>query len=140
MAASNSLKTPHTHTPQCSKPNSFTAETLGVGALEGPNYWWHFSQIKLLATSITISISFTQHPARKVGTRSSQCGSKVRGRFAFPGARNPRICSISRFGKIFQQSSRENPRTDSGNSHSLLSNFLNFNHKFNRFHNDTLQA
>ena len=70
---------------------------------------------------------FKKHPARKVGTRSRQCRPKVPGRFAFPGALNPRFCSISRFGKIFQQFCwdfpgvfPENPRTDPGNSHSLL--------------------
>ena len=47
------------------------------------------------------TVDFKKHPARKVGTRFRQCGPKVPGRFAFPGARNPRICSISRFGKIF---------------------------------------
>ena len=36
-----------------------------------------------------------------MGTRSRPCRPKVRGRFAFPGARNPRICSIWCFGKIF---------------------------------------
>ena len=47
------------------------------------------------------TVDFKKHPARKVGTRSRQCGPKVSGRFAFPGARSPRICSISRFGKIY---------------------------------------
>ena len=47
------------------------------------------------------TVDFKKHPARKVGTRSRQCGPKVPGRFAFPGARNPSICSIWRFGKIF---------------------------------------
>ena len=47
------------------------------------------------------TVDFKKHPARQVGTRSRQCGPKVPGRFAFPGARNPRICSISRFGKFF---------------------------------------
>ena len=36
-----------------------------------------------------------------MGTRSRQCRPKVPGRFAFPGARNPRICSMSPFGKTF---------------------------------------
>ena len=56
---------------------------------------------------------FQKHPARKVGTRSRQCGPKVPGRFAFPGARNPRICSIWRSGKnfpaIFPEFSRNFP-------------------------------
>ena len=72
-------------------------------------------------------VDFKKHPARKVGTRSQQCGPKVPGRFALPGARNPGIRSISQFGKIFQQFSRDfpgvflgNPQTDPGNSHSLL--------------------
>ena len=54
-------------------------------------------------------------------------GPKVPGRFAFPGAPNPGIYSISRFEKNFQQFSRdfpavflENPQTDPGDSHSLL--------------------
>ena len=47
------------------------------------------------------TVDFKKHPARKVGIRSRQCGPKVPGRFAFPGARNPRIGSISRFGKNF---------------------------------------
>ena len=47
------------------------------------------------------TVDLKKHPARKVGTRSRQCRPKVPGRFAFPGARNPRICCISRFGKIF---------------------------------------
>ena len=47
------------------------------------------------------TVNFEKHPARKVGTSSRQCGPKVPGGFAFPGARNPRICSISQFGKIF---------------------------------------
>ena len=42
-----------------------------------------------------------KHPTRKVGTRSRQCRPKVPGRFAFPVARNPRTCSIWRFGIIF---------------------------------------
>ena len=71
---------------------------------------------------------FQKTPARKVGTRSRQCRPKVPGRFAFPGARNPRICSISRFGKTvpvifprdFPGVFLGNPRTDPGNSHSLL--------------------
>ena len=45
------------------------------------------------------TVDFKKHPARKVGTRSRKCGPKVPGRFAFTGARNPRIYSISRFGK-----------------------------------------
>ena len=49
------------------------------------------------------TVHFRKHPARKVGARSQQCGPKVPGRFAFPGARNPRIFSISRFRNIFCQ-------------------------------------
>ena len=47
------------------------------------------------------TVDFKKHPARKVGTRSRQCRPKVPGRFAFPDAQNPRICSISRCGNIF---------------------------------------
>ena len=61
-----------------------------------------------------------------MGTRSGQCRPNVRpnvrSRFAFPGARNPLICSISRFGKYFSSDfprlprvSFGNPRTDPGN-------------------------
>ena len=32
------------------------------------------------------TVDFKKHPAWKVGTRSRQCGPKVAGRFAFPGA------------------------------------------------------
>ena len=76
---------------------------------------------------LELSIS-EKPPTRKVGTRSRQCRPKVPGGSAFPGARNPRICSIWRFGKIFpaifpglsRENCPENPRTDPGNSHSLL--------------------
>ena len=44
---------------------------------------------------------FQKQPTRKMGTRSRQCRPKVPGMFAFPGAQNPRICSISRFGTKF---------------------------------------
>ena len=47
------------------------------------------------------NVDCRKHPARKVGTRSRQCRPKVPSRFGFPGAPNPRICSFSRFGKIF---------------------------------------
>ena len=40
-------------------------------------------------------------PHRRWGQGPGQRRPKVPGRFAFPGAQNPRICSISRFGKIF---------------------------------------
>ena len=33
------------------------------------------------------TVDFKRHLTRKVGTRSRQCRAKVRGRFAFPGAR-----------------------------------------------------
>ena len=55
------------------------------------------------------TVNFKKHPARKVGTRSRQCGPKVPGRFAFPSARDPGICSISRFGEIFPAISRDFP-------------------------------
>ena len=67
------------------------------------------------------TVDFKKHPARKVGTRSRECRPKVRGRFAFPGARNPRICSISRFGKIypaiFPRLSQSFPREPPNASH-----------------------
>ena len=72
---------------------------------------------------LELSIS-KSHPAQKVGTRCRQCRPKVPGRFAFPSARSPRMCCISRFGNIFPAIfpglSLGTPRTDPGNSHSLL--------------------
>ena len=60
------------------------------------------------------TVDFKKLPAQKVGTRSRQCRPKVPGRFAFPGARKPRIYSISRSGKkfpaIFPGLSRSFPR------------------------------
>ena len=41
------------------------------------------------------TVDFENHPAQKLGTRSQRCRPKVPGRFAFPGARTPGICSIS---------------------------------------------
>ena len=73
------------------------------------------------------TVDFKKHPARKVGTRSRQCRPNVPGRFAFPGVRNPRLGSISQFGKLFlaifpklSWSSRRELPQDPGNSHSLL--------------------
>ena len=73
------------------------------------------------------TVDFKKHPARKVGTRSQQCGPKVPGRFAFPV---PEILVFAAFGdsgKIFQQFSRnfpgtflQNSRKDPRNSHGLL--------------------
>ena len=64
------------------------------------------------------TVDFKKHPARKVGTRCWQCRPKVPGGFAFPCARNPRISSISRFGKnvpaIFPGLSQTFPREPSG--------------------------
>ena len=45
------------------------------------------------STRLELSIS-KKHPARKVQTRSWECQPKVPGRFAFPGARHPRICCV----------------------------------------------
>ena len=47
------------------------------------------------------TVDLKKHPARKAGARSRQCGPKVPRRFAFPGARNPGICSISRLERYF---------------------------------------
>ena len=53
-----------------------------------------------LKNSRKLELSISKNtPARKVGTRSRQCQPKIPGRFAFPGARNPRIYRISRFGQ-----------------------------------------
>ena len=77
-----------------------------------------------------LSVDFQKHPARKVGTRSRQCRPKIPGRFAFPGARSPRICRILRFGKKFpanfpglSRSSPRSPRTDPGTA-TAFSSFL----------------
>ena len=40
------------------------------------------------------TVDLKKHPARKVGTRSRQCGPKVAGRLAFSSTPNPRIYSI----------------------------------------------
>ena len=40
-----------------------------------------------------------KHPAQKVGQCPGQCRPNIPSRLAFPGARNPRIYSASRFGK-----------------------------------------
>ena len=107
------------------------SQVASAQSLPSANAW----RIHLQVCSVDISeklekagtVDFKKHPARKVGTRSRQCGPRVPGRFAFPDARNPRIYSISRFGMIFQQFSRDfpaiflgNPRADPRNSHSLL--------------------
>ena len=59
------------------------------------------------------TVDFKKDPAWKVGTRSRECRPKVPGRFAFPGARNARICSIWQFEKnipaIFLRLSRNFP-------------------------------
>ena len=66
------------------------------------------------------------HPARKVGT-SRQRGPRAPGGFDFPGAPNPRMYCISRFGNIFpaifpalSRSFLQEPPNRPGNSHSLL--------------------
>ena len=68
--------------------------------------WQHLGQrlmgsFYIQKNSRRLELSISKTPAQKVGTRSRQYGPKVSGRFAFPGARNPRICSMSRFGKNF---------------------------------------
>ena len=47
------------------------------------------------------TVDFKKHPVRKLGTRFRRGRPNVLGRFGFPGARNPIICSISRSGKFF---------------------------------------
>ena len=90
---------------------------------------------------------FQKHPARKVGTRSKQFLPKVPDKFAFPGARNPRICSISWFreayssnfpGTCLELSSRT--RTDPGNSHSLLEFSENVGQFFGILHDSIFWA
>ena len=51
---------------------------------------------------------------------SGQCGPNVCGRFAYPGARKPRIQGISRFGSNFPGTFLQNSRTDTRKGHSLL--------------------
>ena len=62
-----------------------------------------------------------------MGTRSGQCGPKVPGRLAFPVPQILEFIAFRDSGKFFQRFSRdfpgvflESPRTDPGNSHSLL--------------------
>ena len=59
-----------------------------------PSQTGHFDWSSLLGVSLLWNCRSHKNPALKVGTRSRQCGPKVPGRFAFPGAQNPRICSI----------------------------------------------
>ena len=70
---------------------------------------WRFKQMISEKLEKAGTVDKKKHLARKVGTRSRQCRPKFPGRFAFPGARNPRICSISRFGFFFQQFSLDFP-------------------------------
>ena len=88
-------------------------------------YSWSFLLTAKLEEAGTVD--FKKRPARRVGTRSRQCRAKVPGRFAFPGARNPRICSTLGLRKYFPASFRDfpgfflgRPRTEPGKSHSLL--------------------
>ena len=80
---------------------------------------------------LELSISKNSPPGRW-GQGPGQCRPKVPGRFAFPSARDPRICSISRFGKIipavFPGLSRSFSREPPNASHKQakpLSSFLN---------------
>ena len=70
---------------------------------------------------------FQKHPAQKVASRFRALPTQGLRQVCLSRCRNPRICSILRFGKIFQLFSRDfvefssgTPRTDPGNSHSLL--------------------
>ena len=105
-------------------------QTLGSGVESGLS-WIFCSFAVTMARQRTRdgwNCQFQNHRSRKVGTRSRQCRPKVPGRFAFPGAQNPRICSMWRVpGRFFQQFPRGfprvfvgNPRTDPRSSHCLL--------------------
>ena len=70
------------------------------------------------------TVDFKKHPARKVGTRSPAVWAQGS---PFPVLEIPEFVAFRDSGKFFQQFSRdfpgvflENPRTDPGNSHSLL--------------------
>ena len=64
-----------------------------------------------------------KHPPRKVRPRSRQCPPKVPARFAFPGARNTRICSSR---KNFQEFSWHFLGVFLGNPATAFSSFLSF--------------
>ena len=56
-----------------------------------------------------LTVDFSQNLAQKVGTRSGQCRSKVRGRFAFPSAPNARVKASRDSEKYFPKFSRDLP-------------------------------
>ena len=67
----------------------------------------------------TVTADFNSILHGRLGQSARQCGPKVRGRFAFPSVRNPRIQSVSHIRKIFPHFSSEfpgislrNPRKD----------------------------
>ena len=100
-------KPPHNATNFADSESTKIPRKLAKSELSGPVS--RDIAILLLAMSHTSeklekagTVDFKKHPARKVETGSRQCGPKVPDRFAFPGARNTRICNISRFRKIFQ--------------------------------------
>ena len=80
------------------------------------------------------TVDFKKHPARKVGTRSRQCGPKVSGRFAFPGARNPRICQhfairekfSSNFPAVFPELSCRTPAQTPETATAFSSFLINY--------------
>ena len=74
------------------------------------------------------TVDFKKIPHRRSAQGLVQCGPNVSGRFAFPGARNHRIYSISRFGKnfpaIFLEFSRNFPPELPQRPQKRLSSFL----------------
>ena len=85
------------------------------------------------------TVDFKKHPARKVGTRSWQCGPKVPGRFAFLVPEILEFVAFRDSGKFFQQFSgtfrefsRRTPEQTPETATAFLS-FLNFGADFSHF-------
>ena len=71
----------------------------------------YLEEWKSQKNSRRLELSISKTPCTEGGTRSRQCRPKVPGRFAFPGARNPRIYSISRSGKFLSRTPEQTPET-----------------------------
>ena len=65
--------------------------------------WWLALSLRTCQkNSRRLELSISKNtPHGRSAEGPGQCGPNVCDRFAFPGARNPRICSISRSGKNF---------------------------------------
>ena len=98
---------------------------LGTPGPEGPSRPSRARTKHINSRRLQLSIS-KNTPHRRLAQGPGQCGPNVGGRFAFLGARNLRIHSISQFGLIFPAIFPENSWNfrpelpqDFRNSHSL---------------------